>query len=40
MNTIIRGELLLLLMAGALFALAALQFNGSVDIVHELKNYI
>jgi hypothetical protein len=30
----------LLLVAGALFALVVLQYNGSVDIVAEINKYI
>ena len=40
MNTILRGEMFLLLVAGALLALVALQFNGNVDIVAEINKYI
>lgn len=40
MNTILRSELFLLLVAGVLMALVVLQFNGSVDIVAEINKYI
>jgi hypothetical protein len=40
MNTILRGEMFLLLVAGALFALVVLQFNGTIDLASELHKYI
>ena len=40
MNTILRGELFLLLVAAALFTLALLQFQGTVDVVTEINKYI
>ena len=40
MNTVLRSELFLLLLAGALMTLVVLQFNGSVDIVAELNKYV
>lgn len=40
MNTILRSEMFLLLVAGALMALVVLQFNGNVDIVAEINKYI
>jgi hypothetical protein len=36
MNTLIRGEFLLLMLAGALFTLAALHFNGNFDTANAL----
>ena len=40
MNTLLRGEMFLLLVAGALMALVVLQFNGTVDIIAEINKYI
>ena len=38
MNALIRGEFLLLMLAGALFTLAALHFNGHLDTGHALDS--
>lgn len=40
MNILLRSEMFLLLVAGALMALVVLQFNGTVDIVAEINKYI
>jgi hypothetical protein len=37
MNAILRSEIFLLLVAGALMALVVLQFNGTIDIVAEFN---
>ena len=39
MNALIRGEFLLLMLAGALFTLAALHFTGDFDAARELRNF-
>ncbi len=40
MNTVLRSELFLLLVAGALMALVVLQFNGDLDIVAEINKHV
>jgi len=40
MNAILRSEMFLLLIAGALMALVVLQFNGTIDVVAEINKYI
>lgn len=40
MNTILRGEMFLLLVAGALMTLVVLQFNGTVDVIAEINKYL
>jgi hypothetical protein len=39
MNALIRGEFFLLMLAGALFTLAALHFSGNFDAVREARNF-
>ncbi len=36
---LIRGEFLLLMLAGTLFTLAALHFNGNLDAVHAARGF-
>ena len=38
MNVLIRGEFLLLMLAGALFTLAALHFSGNFDTGNALDS--
>lgn len=40
MNAILRSEMFLLLVAGALLAIVVLQFQGSVDVVSEINKYL
>lgn len=40
MNAILRSEMFLLLLAGALMAVVILQFNGTIDVITELNKYI
>jgi hypothetical protein len=37
MNTVLKSEMFLLLVAAALFALVVLQYNGTLDVVHEVQ---
>ncbi len=39
MNILVRGEFLLLVLAGALFTLAALHFTGHID-THDYYNRV
>jgi len=40
MNAVIKSEMVLLMIAAALFTMAVLQYNGTVDFVHQLHQYL
>jgi len=40
MNAILRSEMFLLLIAGALMAVVVLQFNGTIDVMAEINKYM